>query len=91
MSKTKTVAMVLPSAPKPDLSECKKVTLHLPGDLDFRLYSIAKKERVSKLKLAIRILDQGLARHGLDEELKGVYAKMMAKAREEGKTLPIAS
>jgi predicted DNA-binding protein len=57
--------------------ESKKFTLRIGGDLDFRLGAIARNRGVSKAALALRLIEQGIERYGLDAELKAVYARIV--------------
>jgi hypothetical protein len=60
----------------------KKFTAKMACSLDFRVSGIATSEGVSKAQLVLKFIEQGVERYGLDEELKAVYAKIMAKTGE---------
>jgi hypothetical protein len=60
----------------------KQLSIGIPREVDFRLYSIARSEGIPKSELALRLLEAGLQRFGLDAELRSVWAEMCRKAGE---------
>lgn len=58
---------------------CKKFTVKIGGDLDFRVSGIARKLGISKADFVLNLVEQGVERYGLDADLKAVYAKIIAQ------------
>jgi hypothetical protein len=63
---------------KPD-PLCKKFTVKIGGELDFRVTGLARRLGLSKADFVLLMVEQGLERYGLDAELKAVYAKIIAQ------------
>lgn len=60
----------------------KKFTLRISGELDYRLSSIAMQQGCTKADLALRFIESGTEPYGVNDELRAIYAKLMAKANE---------
>jgi hypothetical protein len=67
-------------APESQVGPAKNLTLRITPDLDYRLMSVAIKEGKSKRELALKFVEQGVEKHGVDKELKLVFARLV-KAR----------
>jgi predicted DNA-binding protein len=66
--------------PAPPDRFCKKMTVKIGGELDFRVTALARRLGLSKADFVLQILEQGIERYDLDPELKAVYAKIVAKS-----------
>jgi hypothetical protein len=59
-----------------------KLTLHLPPELDFRLDSLARFNKMSKSGFALKLLDQGCGGYKADKNLKRVFAEISGQTGE---------
>jgi hypothetical protein len=60
----------------------RKLTLHLPLELDFRLDNLALFLRMHKSGFALKLLEQGCRSYGADKNLKKVFAEISGQAGE---------
>ena len=60
----------------------KKLTLHLPWEMDFRLDNLAGFKRMSKAAFALKLIDQGCGGYSADKNLRQVFSEISGQDRE---------
>ena len=61
----------------------RKLTLHLPFELDFRLDNLALFNKQHKSGFALKLIEQGCRSYGADKSLKKVFAEISGQSGED--------
>jgi hypothetical protein len=78
-----------PDAPKKEEKSRKKKTgkklsLHLPWELDFRLDNLANFQQMTKSDFALKLLKQGCGGYSADKNLRQVFAEISGQITQAG-------